>query len=128
MTQCPPPGYHLEMGLWAVELVVLVTFAVRCFRSLSRRQPWISSQLLLIFAAFSIPITIAWLRLDQLYQRPSFPDVEYARARLWEIQFMFILGAFKLTCMVLMHSIAWLVSPRSGHNPPLSDNLNPIPQ
>lgn len=129
MTKTPPPGYHLEMGLWAVELVVFIVFAFACMPSFGRGKPWASGRLALVFGALVCPLSIAWMRLEQLYHRGSLPsDYAHMKEKLYEIEILFIAAAAITSVMLLMHSIAWLIGRCLRHKPTLSDNLNPIPQ
>ncbi|WP_038171549.1 hypothetical protein [Verrucomicrobium sp. BvORR106] len=128
MTKAPPPGYHLEMGLWAMEMVIFAIFAARCMPSLGGRLPWMSSRLVLVFAAVIVPLSIAWMRLAQFRAHPSIPDVPHVQAKLGEIEDLFVAGTCIFTLMLVMHSLAWCVGRLARHKPTISDNLNPIPQ
>jgi hypothetical protein len=127
MTKAPPPGYHLEMGLWAVELVIFAIFAARCMPSLGGRSPWISSRLVLVFVSLIVPLSIAWMRLAQFRAHPSIPDVPHVQAKLGEIEDLFVAGTCIFSVMLVMHSLAWWVGRLAGHKTALSDKLPPSP-
>lgn len=127
MTKAPPPGYHLEMLLWAFEMVLFAVFAFRCMPSVGGRSAWVSSRLVMVFASVFVPLSIAWMRLAQFRARPSIPDVPHVQEKLWEIEVLFVSGACIFTVMIFMHTIACRAGKRAGHKPQLSNKLPPSP-